>query len=54
MECLINDIIKGSMQKGVKIEVVRRYIRMKYHMNIDLPSLNRRLNNMRNNKMNFA
>lgn len=54
MNCLINDIIKGSIQKGKKIEVVRRYIRMKYHMNIDLKSLERRFKYMGKDDVNFA
>lgn len=43
MNCLINNSIKGSLEKGKKIEVVRRYIRMKYHTNIDIQSLESRL-----------
>lgn len=54
MNCLINDIIEGSIRKGKKIEVVRRYIRMKYHMNIDLKSLEHRLKLIRKDDMNFA
>jgi hypothetical protein len=54
MNCLINNIIKGSIQKGTNIEVVRRYIRIKYHMNIDLKALDRRLKLMRKDSMNFA
>ena len=53
MNCVINDIIKSSLVKGKKTEVVRRYIRMKYNTNIDPQSFERRLKGL-NDNWNFA
>ena len=42
MNCLINDIIKWAGRKGTRAEVVRRYLKIKYRMNVDLQALERR------------
>ena len=47
MNCLINDIIRTSISKGKKVDVVRRYLKMKYHTNIDRQSLERRIQGLK-------
>ena len=54
MNCLINDIINWANGKGTRAEVVRRYLRIKYHMNIDPQALDRRINRMGNKEVNLA
>ncbi len=43
MNCVINSNIDKYLQKGKKLEVIRRYIRLKYRINIDLTSLKERI-----------
>lgn len=54
MNCMINDIINWANVKGTKAEVVRRYLRMKYHMNIDLQALERRFARANKKEINLA
>lgn len=54
MNCLINDIIKWANKKGTKAEVVRRYLKIKYHMNVDLQALERRSTGVSNKEINLA
>lgn len=54
MNCVINDIVKWSIEKGTRAEVVRRYLRMKYHTNIDLKSLERRFNGLKKENLNLT
>ncbi len=39
MKDLIDDIAKRYLVKGKRLEVIRRYIRMKYRINIDSSAL---------------
>ena len=50
MNCLIDNVLKRYLKKGKKIEVIRRYMRLKYHISIDLASLKNRI---RSNKMKY-
>lgn len=43
MNCLINNTIDSYLRKGRKVEVVKRYIRMKYRVHIDSISMTRRM-----------
>lgn len=43
MTCLINDTISFYLKREKKIEVIRRYIRIKYKINIDSESLLQRV-----------
>ena len=43
MNCVINNSIVDNLKKGKKIEVIRRYIEMKYHTSIDLQALKERI-----------
>ena len=44
MDCLIDNIIKRwYLKKGKKAEVIRRYIKVKYGINIDTPSIQKRI-----------
>jgi hypothetical protein len=40
---IINKIIETYTKRGKRLEVIRRYIRMKYRINIDMQSMKRRL-----------
>lgn len=43
MNCIINNVIDTYYKRGKKIEVMRRYIKMKYRINIDVPSIRERI-----------
>lgn len=43
MNCLINNTIDSYLRKGRKVEVVKRYIRMKYRVHIDSISMTKRV-----------
>lgn len=46
MKCVINNSISDNLKKGKKLEVIRRYIEMKYHTSIDLQALKARIKAM--------
>lgn len=46
MNCVINDSISDNLKKGKKLEVIRRYIEMKYNTSIDLQALKARIKAM--------
>lgn len=46
MNCLINNIAKYYTEKGRKLEVIRRYLRMKYRINIDSNALKSRIESL--------
>ena len=52
MRCLVNDIIDTYHRKGKRVEVIRRYLRMKYRINIDIESIQERVKTI-NLKYNF-
>ena len=43
MNCVINNSIIDNLKKGKKLEVIRRYIEMKYRINIDLQAMKERV-----------
>lgn len=43
MNCVINNSIVDNLKKGKKPEVIRRYIKMKYRISIDLQSMKERI-----------
>ena len=43
MNCLINKTIYSHLRNGRKLEVIARYVRMKYRVNIDEVSIQNRL-----------
>ncbi len=47
MNDIINNAIDFYVSKGRKIEVIRRYIRMKYRINIEKNAFRQRVKNMR-------
>ncbi len=47
MQDLINKIIAMYVRQGRKMEVIRRYLRIKYHINIDMQSMQQRLDAMK-------
>lgn len=51
MNCLIDKSLSYSLKKGKKAEVIRRYIRMKYRIHMDLKSLKERLKYLANNQL---
>ncbi len=51
MNCLINNSLSYSLKKGKRTEVIRRYIRMKYRINMDLRSLKERIKHLANNQL---
>lgn len=50
MNCLIDRTIKEHYMKGKNAEIIKRYIRMKYRVNIDLKALKTRLQNYKPEK----
>lgn len=43
MDCLINQTIDQHAKRGRKLEVIGRYIRLKYHVHIENSALIKRL-----------
>lgn len=43
MNCIINKVITQYQAKGKKLEVIKRYLLMKYHINMDMASLKERI-----------
>lgn len=43
MNCLINKTIYSHLRKGRKLEVIARYVKLKYRVNIDKLSIQKRL-----------
>jgi hypothetical protein len=50
MNCVINETVKSALEKGKKLDVIARYIRLKYHIQIDIASIRQRVNLV---KMNY-
>lgn len=47
MNDIINNAIDFYVRKGRKIEVIRRYVRLKYKISIDKNAFHQRVKNMR-------
>lgn len=43
MNCVINNSIVDNIKKGRKLEVIRRYIQMKYRTSMDMRALKERV-----------
>lgn len=43
MNCVINNSIIDHIRKGKKLDVIRRYIEMKYRISIDMEALKERI-----------
>ena len=43
MNCLINQTIDKYIRRGRKLDVIARYIRLKYHVNIESSVLSKRV-----------
>ena len=43
MNCLIDNVLSRYLKKGKRIDVIRRYMRLKYHISIDVASLKKRI-----------
>lgn len=43
MNCVINNSIADNVKKGRKLEVIRRYLQLKYRTSIDMQSLKERI-----------
>lgn len=46
MNCVIDKSILYHLRKGKKAEVIRRYIKMKYRVNMDISALKERVKNL--------
>jgi len=46
MNDIINNAIDFYLRKGKRIEVIRRYIRLKYRISIDRNAFHQRIKNM--------
>ncbi len=44
MRDLVNEFIKDCTAKNLKAEVIKRYLTMKYHINMDIEAVNARIN----------
>lgn len=54
MNCLIDKTIDRYHARGKKMEVIKRYIRMKYRISIDTAVLKARLEQIKPNKLKIA
>ncbi len=48
MECIIDQTIRYYTKKGKRVEAIRRYLRMKYRITMDVESLKRRVESVEN------
>ncbi len=46
MNCLIDNSLIYSLRRGKRAEVIRRYIRMKYRINMDIHALKKRIKDL--------
>lgn len=44
MNCVIDTLINHQLKKGRKIDVLKRYLQMRYHIKIDDLALRKRAN----------
>lgn len=51
MNCIIDKSITYHLKKGKKAEVIRRYIKMKYRVNMDLKTLKERVKNLQHSQL---
>lgn len=51
MNCVIDKSILYHLKKGKKAEVIRRYIKMKYRVNIELSALKERVKNLQHSQL---
>ncbi|MEQ8927266.1 MAG: hypothetical protein RLO81_15710 [Fulvivirga sp.] len=49
MDCLIDSVITLLAKQGQNPKAIRRYIRMKYRINMDVKSIKQRLNRIKAN-----
>ena len=54
MNCLIDNTIKTYYARGKKAEVIKRYIRMKYRISIDMEVLTARLSQFKQQGLRVA
>lgn len=54
MECLIKKALVEGCRKKARIEVLARYLRIKYHINMDLKSLKARFDQVSKEQMAYA
>lgn len=50
MKCVINETVKSALKKGKRMDVIARYIKLKYRIQIDVASIRERANLV---KMNY-
>ncbi len=43
MNCLINKTISSNLKKGRKLEVIARYVKLKYKVSLDKVAMQKRL-----------
>lgn len=43
MKCIIDRTVDDAVRRNIRADVVARYLRMKYRMSIDVPSLKNRM-----------
>ena len=50
MNCVIDNVISMYLPKGKKLDVIKRYLQMRYRIHMDMASLKERI---RAKRMNF-
>lgn len=43
MNCVINTIMNNYLNKGVKVEAIRRYLKMKYNISMSQQAIKERI-----------
>ncbi|MEM9856310.1 MAG: hypothetical protein AAF843_03075 [Bacteroidota bacterium] len=54
MNCLIDNSLTYSLRKGKRAEVIRRYIRLKYRINMDMGALKERIKTLSSSDLELA
>lgn len=54
MNCIIDNTINHYYRQGKKASVIKRYIKMRYRINMDLASINERLRQIQSKDIELA
>lgn len=48
MQCVINNVLEQARNKNKRLEVISRYIRLKYKIKVDISALKTRIKSIKN------
>lgn len=45
--CIVDNVLASTLKKGKRLDIVRRYLRMKYHVHLDAAAIQSRLKSLK-------